>query len=865
MSLATESEPVLSPVDRQSGAQPIPGYRLLAPLGRGGFGEVWKCEAPGGLLKAIKFVAGGSDLLTNDAPAEEELRAIQHVKAIRHPFLLSMERVEFVKGELVIVLELADHSLADVLVSEQRQGRSGISRETLLAYLREAAEALDVMHFQHRLQHLDVKPRNLFLVANHVKVGDFGLVQALSVPESRSAGLAVTALYAAPEIFRGQIGCHADQYSLAIVYQELLTGTLPFTGRNARQLLFQHAQAEPDLSPLPESDRAVVARALSKDPARRYPSCSAFIQALSIGQSELVTSSPLPPVLRLAGDPESGRETCSFRFSTHLRADVARMRLGGFERQWNSQVVATTVDGIVLRMEAPRSTWQRWTGRQPHLEVRLVVTEGSSTLSASAECERSRTLADTRLDTRRGGQGAEVRMEVRPRECTAAQSAELVGLVGSLLAESLRSHLQSSRPHRTQERLDWRYTLNAAAVLTDGTTGPTIECQGKDISLGGIGFYLPGELPSTRMILSLPQTPLTAEATVPVRVVRTQPCADGWLEVGAVLEQPNVFPEADPSPAAPSVEGKRNKEEGKKKSAAPASRFPFSVLLFACLIALGAGAAHFVPSARTQSKESTDLGPSKRSAPLLASRQDRPRQVVLSSQPGHHADLHSAIAATPDGGILLVRGRHRCKPVRVTGKSITIRGDGAGAALERIDDPSAIWEPLLGSDRPLVLASLKLSGDSNQLCPLAEVENASLTLRDCRVTMPARGPALALRRGRELCLERCRLTASGQGLTVEVGERGCRVAVTDCRLTVRDPEGALLVAWSDSLIGAPLNVDVRRSAIDAGRLLVCRGLSGLIAVRSQGNRLRLRQDRVSFAGYADPAAARRRLSWREVN
>lgn len=285
---------------REPNAEPIPGYRLIEPLGSGGFGEVWKCEAPGGLFKAIKFVYGNLNSVEEDAAgAEQEHKALQRIKEVRHPFVLSMDRIEVVDGELVIVMELADKSLHDYYVECQAAGMVGIPRDDLLRFLRDAAEALDHMIQKHHLQHLDVKPRNLFLISDRVKVADFGLVKQLERHGGSGLMMGVTPLYASPETFNSKISEHSDQYSLAIVYQELLTGQRPFNGRNVRQLAVQHMSEPPELRVLPEAERPAVARALSKNPSDRFPSCLEFMRAL-------YTAWTPPRPERVAAHAESG-------------------------------------------------------------------------------------------------------------------------------------------------------------------------------------------------------------------------------------------------------------------------------------------------------------------------------------------------------------------------------------------------------------------------------------------------------------------------------------------------------------------------------------------------------------------------------
>src|SRR5262245_50953874 len=281
---------------REPNAEPIPGYRLIEPLGSGGFGEVWKCEAPGGLTKAIKIVYGNLNSLDVDCVrAEQERKSLDRIKEVRHPFVCSLDRIEVVDGELCIVMELAERTLHDLFVECQAAGMIGIPRDNLLCYLRDAAEALDYMNEKHNLQHLDVKPRNLFLIGDRVKVADFGLVKHLERQSSSGLLGGVTPLYAAPETFVGKISHHSDQYSLAIVFQELLTGHRPFQGTNVRQMAQLHMKEPPDLRSLPESDRPILTRALAKDPQERFPSCMTSISALYKSRTPArVDQTPLP-------------------------------------------------------------------------------------------------------------------------------------------------------------------------------------------------------------------------------------------------------------------------------------------------------------------------------------------------------------------------------------------------------------------------------------------------------------------------------------------------------------------------------------------------------------------------------------------
>jgi serine/threonine protein kinase len=265
------------------GAEPAPGYRLEAFLGRGGFGEVWRASAPGGFGVAVKFLSADAET------SERELEALRLLQNVRDSHLLSLHGVYNAPGWHILVMELADCTLADRLKQRRREGLPGVPREELLEYFRQAAAGLDFLNEpRHVLQegeapvsigHGDVKPQNLLLIGSGVKLGDFGLLRALQRSQAAKQTGRLTPAYAAPEILAGQVARQSDQYSLAVAWCELRGGRLPFTGGPA-QVMVGHTMRPPDLTMLPEAERPPVERALRKAPRDRWPDCRAFVEAL---------------------------------------------------------------------------------------------------------------------------------------------------------------------------------------------------------------------------------------------------------------------------------------------------------------------------------------------------------------------------------------------------------------------------------------------------------------------------------------------------------------------------------------------------------------------------------------------------------
>ena len=252
-------------------------YELVRELGRGMFGEVWLARKnPSGIEKAIKILLQPAD---RDS-AKRELRSLELIKNLRHPYLLATEDFWVADNRLYIVMELADFTLRGRLKQCREEGRPGIPEDELFGYFQESAEGLDYLHTKG-ITHRDVKPDNILVANGHVKVADFGLAREAHAMQSMS--FAGTPAYMAPEMWGGEGGPPSDLYGLVASYTELRQGHPPLRFGRGADVIFAHLDGQFDFDDfIGEPEREVLRKGMSRMPDDRFPSCLAFADALAM-------------------------------------------------------------------------------------------------------------------------------------------------------------------------------------------------------------------------------------------------------------------------------------------------------------------------------------------------------------------------------------------------------------------------------------------------------------------------------------------------------------------------------------------------------------------------------------------------------
>src|SRR5208282_2003370 len=159
--------------------------------------------------------------------------------------------------------------------------------ETILSIFRQTAAALDYAH-KKGIVHRDIKPANIMVHEDGTaKVTDFGVAKIVSQELTRAGTIMGTPSYMSPEQVQGSpVSGRSDQFSLAVIAYEILTGDKPFNAEYLPTLLFKIVREEPiaphrlnpTLLPVVES---VMRKALAKNPEERYETCVDFVDALA--------------------------------------------------------------------------------------------------------------------------------------------------------------------------------------------------------------------------------------------------------------------------------------------------------------------------------------------------------------------------------------------------------------------------------------------------------------------------------------------------------------------------------------------------------------------------------------------------------
>jgi serine/threonine-protein kinase len=266
--------------------QQIGRYRILGEIGRGAMGVVYKAEDPSiGRIVAIKTIRLADALNEKERQflRERLFREARSAGILSHPGIVTIYDIYELDGVCYVFMEYVDGpTLEKILHSED-----GLNKKTLLSVLDQTAAALDFAHGKG-IVHRDIKPANIMLTsAGAVKITDFGVAKFTSQQATNTGVLLGTPSYMSPEqIADRTVDGRSDQFALAVIAYQLLTGERPFTAGSLPSLMFKIVNEEPAnvtrINPtLGPAVDIVLKKALTKDASARFPTCAQFIRALT--------------------------------------------------------------------------------------------------------------------------------------------------------------------------------------------------------------------------------------------------------------------------------------------------------------------------------------------------------------------------------------------------------------------------------------------------------------------------------------------------------------------------------------------------------------------------------------------------------
>nr|BFE66640.1 hypothetical protein GCM10020063_111660 [Dactylosporangium thailandense] len=273
-------------------------YRLEEFVASGGMGQVFRAtDKTLGRTVAVKVLLPGHG---SNAEFGSRFRSEARIMAsIGHPGVVGVyDYGETPEGTLFLVMAFVDgRPLGERITAE---GTLSVG-ETLDV----VAQAADALHAAHEMGiiHRDVKPGNLLVGENGaVTLVDFGVARSAQVTAVTKLNAVIgTALYMSPEQASGhQISPSADIYALGVVAYHCVTGAPPFTGNSPLEIAIKHLQDEPPPLPatLPAATRALIERAMAKDPEDRFPTAAAMAAAARAARDGTAEDPALAPAVR---------------------------------------------------------------------------------------------------------------------------------------------------------------------------------------------------------------------------------------------------------------------------------------------------------------------------------------------------------------------------------------------------------------------------------------------------------------------------------------------------------------------------------------------------------------------------------------